>query len=478
MEEKSSYYVNSEKGFTLYRTAILGGVPVKVRENFGTYFSLAPDGRRVAFIKGDRTRKISSVLIANFDGGGEKEVLALPYSRALNQISLSWSPDASTIAISARTEDNQPGSASLFLLDPATGQLRPLSDTRWRDVGGVAWLKDGSGVLAVAGRAGTEEDRQVWLITYPAGQVRRITNDLFNYSTALSLTSDSHRVLTAQTQQTTNVWVGPANNLTGAKQITFGASNRGDGLNGLDWTPDHRILFTSIVDKTPTIWVMNADGSNPKQLTPTGTSATIPSVTGDGRVVVFESGREGVSEIWRVNADGSDLRQLTTCGKNSSPSVSPDGKWVVYRSSCDTVGSLWRISIDGGEPVRLTDKQVAWPWISPDGKWIACAYFFEPTKFKLAMISIEGGPPAKVFEIPGQANFRYGVKWTADGKAIIYRDWVTGIWRQAIDGGPPQRIEGLPDEKILANGWSRDGQLFAFVRAVTARDVVLITSEN
>ncbi len=474
----SSYYLNSDTGFALYRMPVLGGVPVKVRENIGTYFSVAPDGRRVAFLRGDRARKISSVVIANLDGSDEKEALELPYTRALNSSCLSWSPDGTTIALSARKEDNQPVIASLFLLDVASGKLKPLSDARWREVGAVAWLKDGSGILAIAGRAGTEDDRQVWLITYPRGEVRQITNDLFNYSNALSVTSDSQTVLTTQVQQNTNIWVGPAKDLAGAKQITFGVSNRGDGLSGVDWTPDGRILYTSIIDKSQTIWVMNADGSNPKQLTPTGTTATIPGITGDGRRLVFESDHDGASEIWRVNIDGTDLRQLTTCGKNYSPSVSADGKWVVYKSNCDAVGRLWRLSIDGGAPVRLTDQPGSWPWISPDGKWVACAYWVEPTKYKLGLVSIEGGPPAKVFDIAGQANFRYGIKWTADSKAITYRDWVSGIWRQSIDGGAPERLPGLPDEKIFANGWSRDGKLFAFVRGVTPRDVVLIRSEN
>jgi Tol biopolymer transport system component/DNA-binding winged helix-turn-helix (wHTH) protein len=447
----STYYLNSDKGFTLYRISILGGVPVKLRENFGTYFSLAPDGRRVASLRGDRVRKISSVAIANLDGSNEKEVLVLPYTRGLNSICLSWSPDGSTIALSARAEDNQPQLASIFLLDVASGQLRPLSETRWRDVGAVAWLKDGSGLLASASRAGSEDDRQIWLVHYPNGEVRPITNDLFNYGNVLSVTSDSQSVATTQVQQDTNVWVGSGNDLTSAKQITFGVSNRADGSGGLDWTPDGRIIYTSLVGRNQTVWVINADGSNPKQVTATGSNAIFPSVTGDGRLLVFQSGTEDNGEIWRSNIDGSAVQQLTTCGRDIEPSVSPDGKWVVYKSVCDSVGNLWRVSIDGGEPVRLTEKPGSWPGVSPDSQRIACAYWVEANKYKLAVISIDGGPP-KIFEIAPQANFRGGVKWTADGKALTYRDWLKGIWRQPIEGGPPQKLSGLPDEKLFANG--------------------------
>jgi Tol biopolymer transport system component len=82
----------------------------------------------------------------------------------------------------------------------------------------------------------------------------------------------------------------------------------------------------------------------------------------------------------------------------------------------------------------------------------------------------------KSFDVPQRANFRFGIKWGPDGKSITYRDWGAGIWRQSIDGGPPQRVEGLPDEKIYANNWSRDGKMFVFTRGVEIRDVVLISS--
>lgn len=472
----SPYHLVSVHSPTLYRLPVLGGVPVKVRDDLGSFFAISPEGRRLAYVKLSAANQNTSVLISDINGADERAVLTRPAKLNLNSLSLSWSPDGSMLALSGRPEDDSSG-AALLLLEVATGKLMTLSDSRWRDVGGVAWLKDGSGVLIMAARAGSEEDRQIWLMSYPGGEVRKITNDLLNYGNALSVTADSDHLLTAQFQQVTNVWVGPANDLLKAKQVTFGVSNRGDGLYGIDWTPDGRILYTSVIGKNQTIWIMNADGSNARQLTPAGSTATVPSVTADGRFVVFESDRSGASEIWRVNVDGSGLKQLTTCGKNSEPDVTPDGKWVVYKSNC-VASAVWRIPIEGGEPKQLTDKPCSWPWVSPDSQWIACAYWIDATKYKLAVVSINGGEPKQILDIAPQANFRYGIKWTPDGKAITYRDWVAGIWRQPIDGSPPQRLPGLPEEKIFANGWSRDGKLFAFVRGITPRDVVLISSER
>jgi len=93
-------------------------------------------------------------------------------------------------------------------------------------------------------------------------------------------------------------------------------------------------------------------------------------------------------------------------------------------------------------------------------------------------VPIDGGPPVKIFDVPPNANFRYAIRWTADGKAITYRDWISGIWRQSLDGGPPQRLPGLPEEKIYSNAWSRDGKMFAFTRGYEVSDAVLGTSER
>src|SRR5262249_9799334 len=159
-------------------------------------------------------------------------------------------------------------------------------------------------------------------------------------------------------------------------------------LLGVDWTPDNKIVYTSASAPGVTIWIMDADGSNAKELTPPGSSDAVPSVTADGRFLVFQSRRNGHTDIWRANIDGSDAKQLTHCGQNVLPTVSPDGKWIVYRSECDATGGLWRIPIEGGEPQRLTNNSTAYPWISPDSKLIACEYRETNGKTQLAVLSI------------------------------------------------------------------------------------------
>jgi Tol biopolymer transport system component/DNA-binding winged helix-turn-helix (wHTH) protein len=477
-DSSSVYYTIEDSGNdTLYRLPILGGVPVKLRGDFVAYFAISPDNTLVAIVKEDEATRISRLLVSNLDGTNERVLVSLPANRGLFGRNLSWSPDGSMIALGI-SKDESGSQGAIYLLPSKGGELRQLTNVHWRDIERTAWLKDGSGILMIGASQDAQESRQVWLVDYPSGDFRRLTNDLNSYDVGLSVTSDANNVLLVQHQQISNIWVAPAEDFSRAKQITFGAFNRGDGLLGVDWAANGKIIYTAMVANSSTIWTMDADGANAKELTPPGASDTTPSVAVDGRFIIFESSRSRASEVWRMDLDGANPKQLTSCGKNSQPNVSPDGRWIVYRSECEPTGALWRVSIEGGEPKRLTEHEVFWPWISPDSKWVACEYSANAGKVQLAIIPIDGGPPAKMFDIPPLANFRYGIRWTPDGQAVTYRDWGKGLWRQPIEGGPPQQIRGLPEEKIYSYAWSRDGKLFAFTRGVEIRDVVLIRNAD
>ena len=200
-----------------------------------------------------------------------------------------------------------------------------------------------------------------------------------------------------------------------------------------------------------------------------------PTMSAEGKTLVFESNRSGHFAVWRADADGANMRQLTGDEVAAQPAISPDGKWIVYNSSRDEPGILWRIPAEGGVPIQLTQGNTIWPRFSPDGRFIACGYIADDKK-RVAVFSIDGGAPLQLFDVPRLADFVFGVNWTTDGTAIVYRDWANGLWLQPITGGEPQRVKGLPEERPWGFGWSRDGKLFASARGTQISDVVLISN--
>ena len=473
------YYTKQDyeqRGFILYKISVLGGPPLKLRDKMDMKFTLSPDETRVVFERDDVAGGTRSLIISDLNGLNEQALLTLPIDRRLTA-SVSWSPDGSTLALAA-TRDAGEKNLTVLLMPAKGGNLTPLTPASWRELTRLIWLRDGSGLLMIGASPDLQEGRQVWFVSYPAGVARRVTNEPTIYDLGLSVGSDPDSFLVVQQKQLMNLWLGPASAPTQAKQLTFTGPNTLFGSFTFDWLPNNRFVYASPKGQGFSIETMNFDGKEIKEITSADTGDAFPSATADGRFIVFQSARSGSDQVWRTDADGSHARQLTRCGENSLPHASPDGKWVVFVSTCEGREALWRTTIDGEQPTRLSDRLVDWPRVSPDSQWIAGAYKADSGKMQLAIFSIDGGAPVKLFDVVPKANFNFGIHWTSDGKAIAYRNWGPGLWRQSIEGGAPERVPGLPDGKIGCYGWSRDGKLFAFGRSYEFRDIVLIHNSN
>lgn len=480
------YYTSAEpRAFdnaTLYKMPVLGGVPQKLAASVSVYSIVSPDEKQIAFVRNSKQANTSTLLLAGIDGRDQSELAVRPFEKCFFPGSLSWSADGKLIALSAANSyseyDDTNQGYEVFTVSVADNQINQLTNLEWSGINHVEWLPDGS-ALAVIGRKKDEDlnasrRRSLWLVDYPDGRARKITVDLNNYAGSLSLTSDGKQILVVQGEQESNIWVGPSDDPATARQITFGSPGRIDGWYGMDWTPAGKIIYVAWIGDNSTLWEMDADGGNSRQLTPIGFRDEIPSATADGASVIFQSNRSGKSEIWLMRMDGTDPRQVTnTAGINSQPTVTPDGNWIFFANERGGETSIWRVSVNGGEPVQVIGR-ASHPRVSPDGKYIACGYFANG-KTSLAIFPIEGGEPVRFFDIPKTSNFYNAIRWTSDGKFITYRDWANGIWQQSLDGGEPQRLAGLPEEKLMTYGWSRDGKQLAFTRGKDSLDAVLIT---
>jgi Tol biopolymer transport system component len=180
-----------------------------------------------------------------------------------------------------------------------------------------------------------------------------------------------------------------------------------------------------------------------------------------------------------MDIDGSNPKLLLNDSPGFNPTISPDGKWVVYTTFGPGGFSIWKVSIDGGGPVQITHKYSLAPAISPDGKLIACYYLDERTvTIKIALIPFEGGEAVKIFESQPVDSGTYPVRWTHDGRALTYivnRGGVSNIWMQPLDGSPPTQLTDFKSDRIFSFDWSRDGKWLALSRGPEQRDVVLMS---
>ena len=477
------YYVikqNLDAG-TLYRIPVLGGTPpVKLLEKIDGPVTFSPDGKQFAFVRGNYPKPGNSALvIANIDGTGGRDLVVKNFPERFSPIFFtgpSWAPDGQSIAASVATLG---GATKILGFSVADGTEQNLSQQSWPFAGRVAWLPDMSGLLVVAGE--NTGLAQLWLINHPAGTVRRITNDLSKYRT-IGLTQDGKKFTTVQAQGLVNLWVVPTNDPSKAERLPTGNVNfYSSAGNNITWTPDDHIVFVSTEGGNPHIWTIKPDGSERKQLTANDAMNFSPVVSPDGNHIVFTVWRGGRKNLWRMNVDGSNPVQLTSGISETSPSITPDGRWVIFIAPGNAKPTLWKVSIDGGTPTQITDHVVTMGVVSPDGQSIAFSYpeSADPSAppNRIAVMSFDGGPIQKTFNIAASGTVTSILQWANDGNSVLFSvnsNNVSNVWSQSLDGGPPKQVTDFKEMLITGFSWSRDGKQLATTRGNLFRDAVLI----
>jgi len=461
---------------TLYQVPVLGGASRKIVTDVDSPPAFSPDGARMAYVRFTPEKGETELLLNSTDGTSEKVLAARGDAQAFTPISrLAWSPGGKSIVLAAgRFVGNQ---ATLAEVSVSDGQQHLLTPREWNYVFDASWLADGSNIIFGASDASSVSG-QIWLLSYPDGQARRITNDLNSYSD-ISATADSHTIAATQAELLSSVWVAPGGKSELARQISGGDRDY-DGVDGLTWTPDDRIVFSSNRGGNLDLWLSDADGSNARQLTQNADSNTFPYVSPDGRTIVFVSTRTGGSCIWKSNIDGTNPVQLTRGGGELYPGVSPDGQTVIYTSVAGGAQTLERIPLEGGAPMKISDQLALGPAISPDGKLLAIikTRTGPGMAYTAAIVPVTGGPPIKELDVP-LPDITVRPRWSADGQALVYlnvTDGVGNLWSQPIAGGPPKQLTHFTSDQIYAFAWSGDGKQLAVSRGSTSTDIVLISN--
>ena len=127
---------------------------------------------------------------------------------------------------------------------------------------------------------------QLWFISFPRGEARRLTNDLMDYQLCcLDLTQDGKTLVDTERTTVSDLWIASAGNAAKAKPIT----TKEFAVGRFSWMPNGHIVFAN---GDGNLVVVNPDGSGRTLLTPDDRPIWAPSVCGDGRYIVYAAYRE------------------------------------------------------------------------------------------------------------------------------------------------------------------------------------------
>jgi TolB protein len=140
------------------------------------------------------------------------------------------------------------------------------------------------------------------------------------------------------------------------------------------WSPDgSAISFTSDRDGAYSLYVMDADGGNVRQLTrePAPMIAGMQSWTADGNWIYFGLFGKAEPLMCRIAPDSSGFEVVAT---GIDPAVSPDGRTLAFARALGGGHCLFRMDTDGGNLRQLTTREnrfagVHCTWM-PDGSGI------------------------------------------------------------------------------------------------------------
>ena len=232
---------------------------------------------------------------------------------------------------------------------------------------------------------------------------------------------------------------------------------------------ENLILHTapSAPSKPVELWASRIDGSQQHRLlelepSPTQQTFSGMSFSRDGQWIALTRGggptavktARNEADVWKVRSDGSDLQNLTpnTPGFDGYPSFSGDGKQIVFRSGRNGNLDLYLMNADGSSVRRLTNDSAndLFPVFSPTANQIAFASNRDNPKieiFDVYLLDLNAdGTPGSVRRITHDEGQHGHLQYSYDGKWLIF----------ASERG------GISDEEPIAPASQLYGELYAY----------------
>ena len=463
------YYLNQDPGSpsyqALFQVPSLGGTPRKIFFDVDTAAGFSPDGSRVCFRRGKPDVKSDTLVIGDLQTGKDRELIRVAFPENFASAP-AWSPDGKRVAVADQTVTGGFRSR-IAVIDVETGRQETIGSESFTFADSLSWLPDGKSLILSAKR-GAEPASQIYLVSYPGGEARRLTNDLNGYG-GLSLASAGRSIAAMRRTDVANVWVAPADGASEARPMTSATGTSGSAREPLPLPGGDVVINVTEGDKSH-LWRVAASGSERRPLVAQGLLNTGARYADKaGILFTLIADKAFIPHVWRVDADGGGLRQLTDGKGEFLQDLSRDGG-IAFLFKLEDPSSAWALNpAAGGDAKRLaSDTTGDSPSCSPDGRLIRYTDFATiegRIHARTNVIPSQGGEPVARFLLPPGATFS---SWSPDSKSVTYidRNKAWNLMSQPIAGGEPAELTRFMEGVTTGFAWSPDGVRIAVVRRI------------
>jgi Tol biopolymer transport system component/DNA-binding winged helix-turn-helix (wHTH) protein len=453
--------------YDLYRVPMFGGQPQLVLRGIDSQVSFVAEGKKVCFLRHDRETQRIKILMADVATGKERVLWEKPWTYIS---AVACNADGAKVAIAFEQH--------VDILDSSSGQIKTLvhllemSSTL---ASSIAWEPKGDGFI-ISAMSLPGFHGQLFHVSYPEGTVRRITNDLSNYSAVISISADGKMLSSTKSDSVSSFYLWSKARAAARRLDTI------KNLNAFGWLGNDRLLFsTSQLD----LGMANLVTGETKIINPDQRqSYWLPSACGDKSVVFSSSAYNEpfVVSIWKMDLETGTLARLTKGPLDTYPKCTGDGKWIIYND--DSRCRVMKISSDGLNSQEVPGPVGSWE-ISVDGKQYL--YSADPAEggiqqLVVHFISMDTLQELKTITLKTE-GYLGGLRFTPDGDGVVYTaedHGVNNVWVQPFDGRPRRQLTHFTDEGEFLTGasWSPDGQSLGLVRRWGTEDAVLFVDSN
>ncbi|MGC2058491.1 MAG: hypothetical protein WA653_09550 [Candidatus Sulfotelmatobacter sp.] len=240
--------------------------------------------------------------------------------------------------------------------------------------------------------------------------------------------------------------------------------------------PDY-LLYVSATGASESIWKFANETSTELWNSPGAQVIGGPAISPDGRAIAFSVRQNGRTLLYVMHADGTNPRILTdSLDLQGAPAWAPDGQSITSAANDHGVPHLLQVPVGGGSAASFIGEYSVDPAWAPDGRFIVYSGPDIGTTFSVKAATAQATPhPLPPLTLTRGARH---VAFLPDGRALIYlRGEIQhkNLWLIDLQTGAERQLTNLPpDFDIRDFDISRDGREVVLERVQGHSDVVLL----